>query len=730
MTTYAWSGPGGWAENVQNPTINNITTTQAGIYSLTVTDVNGCTGTTNIDVIVNSLPNADAGSDVAICEGSSTILSATGGISYEWSTNEYTPSITVTPTSTTTYYVTVYDNNGCSSTDAVIVTVNSLPIAYAGEDQTICLGGSINLTATGGISYLWSTNENNQTIQVSPATSTLYGVTVTDANGCSSSDAVFVSVLPLPAVNAGVDQEVCEGTEVILNATGALTYVWSDGIQNNVGFYPPVGTNTYTVTGTDVNGCSATDEVVVIVHPKPVANAGPDVHLCKGESATLTATGGDSYLWNTGQNTSSIVINPLITTTYVVNVWNTFGCVNSDTVEVIVHEPPIASAGSDVTICEGQSATLMAEGGIAYEWGTGEQTQSIVVAPQTTTLYYVTVTDANNCTAVANVTVIVNPLPQVQLMTTNADCGMTNGAIEAMVTGGSGNYTYQWDSNAGNATTAFVNNLSAGIYFVTVDDGYCPVVESAEVLENNAPVLTLQATATEICEGETVTLTVSGADTYIWTPSTFLSDTTGSVVTATPTNSITYTVTGYSGNCSATETIDITVNLLPHAYFAVSNIGSGEYEFVDMSQNATNWYWDFGDGNNSTDQNTTHTYLSDGNYTVMFIASNNCGSDTATQTITVIISEIISTSAQSYVIAYPNPNNGLFNIITQSNYTGIVNMDIYDVSGKKVYNSEIEKIHLKQVIPVNLKILSKGMYRIVFKEGNDIKQVTIVVDRY
>ncbi|MCX7861506.1 MAG: PKD domain-containing protein [Bacteroidales bacterium] len=729
MASYNWAGPGGWTANTQNPSRTNITTAQAGNYTVTVTDANGCTGTASVNIVVNSLPLADAGQDVSICQGSSTILTASGGSSYQWSNGSVTQSINVSPTSTTTYTVTVFDTNGCSATDNVTVTVLSLPIANAGNDQDICEGTQATLTATGGVSYIWNTNENTQTIVVSPTTSTLYSVTVTDSNGCTNSDAVLISVLQKPIVNAGNDQEVCEGIEVILSASGATSYAWDNGVVNNVGFYPPIGTNVYTVIGTDANGCTASDQVIVTVYPKPQANAGNDVSICQGSSANLTATGGDSYIWSNGLNTASINVSPLTTTTYFVTVSNVYGCIATDDVTVTVNTLPTANAGNDVMICEGQSTTLTASGGTSYMWGTGENTATIVVSPSTSTLYYVTVTDNNGCSDVAHVTVIVNPLPIVQIVGTNAQCGTNNGSMEAIVSGGSGNYTYQWDTNAGSQTTAVAINLSAGIYFITVDDGYCPVVASGEIFEDGAPTIFIQASATDICEGESVVLTASGADSYTWTPSTYLNTTTGNEVIATPSTNITYTVTGTSGNCSSTESVSINVTSLPQAYFAITHISGGEYEFTDMSNNATSWFWDFGDGITDNSQNTSHVYTSDGLYAVTLIASNSCGSDTATQTIQVIISNILLSSVNSMVQAYPNPNNGVFNLFIESSYKGNLTIEIYNIEGRKVYSKDVEKQSTKQHIPINMKSYAKGMYRILIKQGTSIEYATVIIDK-
>lgn len=164
---------------------------------------------------------ANAGPDVDLCEGDSTVLTATGGTSYVWNTGETTASITVSPNVTTTYTVTVSDGTG-TATDSVTVTVNALPIANAGADVTIDQGNATTLTATGGGTYLWSTGATTASITVSPTSTTIYTVTVSQ-NGCSTVDDVQVTV----------------------NATGGCTYsvLNTEGFENGWGIWNDGGSD-------------------------------------------------------------------------------------------------------------------------------------------------------------------------------------------------------------------------------------------------------------------------------------------------------------------------------------------------------------------------------------------------------------------------------------------------------------------------------------------------------
>ena len=192
-------------------------------------------------------------------------LTASGGSSYTWNTGATTASITVNPTSTQTYTVTVTDGTS-SATDDVIVTVNQVN-ANAGLDFTIDYGESVTLTANGGDSYLWSNGETTKSIRVTPSITTDYRVKVTK-NGCEDTDTVQVkvnnSVLGAVVANAGSDQSICKGESITLTASGGSSYIWNTGATTASITVNPISTQTYTVTVSD-GISSATDDVVTIV---------------------------------------------------------------------------------------------------------------------------------------------------------------------------------------------------------------------------------------------------------------------------------------------------------------------------------------------------------------------------------------------------------------------------------------------------------------------------------
>lgn len=410
--SYSWVGPGGFTSNLQNPS-NIVVPNQAGSYDYTVTftDQNGISCSSITTVVVYSNPTVMPGSSYSVCAGNPAILTATGASTYTWD-NGVSNGVAFTPLVTTTYTVTGVDANGCSNTNTVTITVNPLPVVSAGNDQQICSGTSTILTGSGAVSYVWDNAVTNG-VAFTPSASATYTVTGTDANGCTGTDQVDVTLNPLPSVSAGSDQSVCAGSTVVLTGSGASTYVWDNGVSNGVAF-TPLATTTYTVTGTDANGCVASDQVLVTVNPIPTINGGPDVTVCEGSTITLAATGGTAYTWDNGV-TNGVAFTPSVgTQTYTVVDNNPTGCVSSDQVIVTVNPNPIVNAGADQAVCQGATVSLSALGANSYVWNNGV-VNGVPFVIQSTQTYTVTGTTAQGCIGTDQVTIQVTPTPQPSL---------------------------------------------------------------------------------------------------------------------------------------------------------------------------------------------------------------------------------------------------------------------------------------------------------------------------
>ncbi|MES2286375.1 MAG: SdrD B-like domain-containing protein, partial [Bacteroidota bacterium] len=258
------------------------------------------------------------------------------GSPYSWN-NGVSDGVSFTPTATTTYVVNG-TLNGCSQSDTILVTVNSLPTVNGGTDTIICAGQSIILSGNGnGSPYSWN-NGVSDGVSFTPTATTTYVVSGI-LNGCSNSDTVLVTVNSLPIVSVSLSAPICEGENATLTASGGVIFAWSTGASTSSITETPATTTTYTVTVTDGNNCSDNATATIIVNPAPLANAGADFTICIGDTATLSGTGGITYLWNDGNNsftTSTILVNPIVSTVYSLSVTDNSGCSASDTAMVYV----------------------------------------------------------------------------------------------------------------------------------------------------------------------------------------------------------------------------------------------------------------------------------------------------------------------------------------------------------------------------------------------------------
>jgi gliding motility-associated-like protein len=584
ITSRSWNfGDGGTATG-HNPAHNYLT---SGTYTvkLIIGNATGCSDTVSKTVTIFSLPNVTAGPDKSFCQGGSTGLSVTGASTYSWSPSTGLSctgcaSPTASPTSTTTYVVTGTDAHGCSKTDTVLVKVNALPTIVAGADKSVCNGGSVTITATGGTSYTWSPisslscgNCANPT--ATPTTTTTYIVTGTDTNGCSNKDTIVVNINALPTVSAGSDKKVCRGSSANLTVTGAKTYTWTpttglscSGCANPTA--SPTSTTNYVVSGTDSNGCTNKDTVQVVVNPLPNVSAGADKSICIGNTASLTATGALNYSWSPSTGLScTLCSNPTVTTTtstsYVVTGTDTNGCVNTDTVNVIVNPLPIVNAGPDKSVCNGNSAALSASGASTYVWTptSGLSCTSCynpTASPASTTSYIVTGTDAKGCVNTDTIIVTVKPLP---VIIKSPDQSICQG--KSVKIGASGAASYTWTPATGlsctNCDSTIASPTNTTSYKVTgTGSNGCTDTAHVKVIVNPPPTITINHPDTTICGGQSLQLVASGASTYTWSPATGLSCISCSDPIADPSSAIKYTITGEDANgCTGTGSININV---------------------------------------------------------------------------------------------------------------------------------------------------------------------------
>lgn len=438
-TNYLWS-TGAISDTI---TIDSI-----GIYSVTVTNPYGCTAVLR-DTFGSFYANPIAHADSAlICTGAYASLNATGGTSYLWSNGAV--STNMSTSSPGNYTVTVTNAAGCTAVAHGLVSVySSTPLLATGD--TACLGDTATLTASGGTKYRWSNGDTSSVMRtVVPGN---YTVVSKDSLGCVQRvTATFVGLsLPVLTVDSAT---VCSGDSATLSASGGIAYHWSTGDSTSIMRTTTAGT--YYVTAYNSLGCPSTATSTVTLNAVPAITINTTL-ICTGGYPTLTASGGTSYVWSTGDTAQTL--NTSAIGYYSVTATNSIGC---SAVVGIMDTGYIAPhfALDSPTICSGDTARITAMGGIHYQWSTGDTIARLLISSPGT--YSVTATNAG-CTATASAVVTVNPVPTASV-SGDTVCSGAIGSISA-----SGGIGYTWSSGD---TTAIIHPIMAGLYTVTVTNTY------------------------------------------------------------------------------------------------------------------------------------------------------------------------------------------------------------------------------------------------------------------
>jgi gliding motility-associated-like protein len=475
-TTSSIVGPVGFATYQWNTgaSTSSISPIFPGIYSLTVTDGNGCTGADTITLGWYFAPLVSVGPDVNICTGGTGVtLTATAGFaSYLWSNAANTQTTTVTTGGT--YSVIASDPNGCQAFDTLVATLVPAVSLNLGN-LNLCPGTPALLDAGAGYtSYLWSTGSNSQFI--TPATAGNYTVTVVDPNGCSGTASSTLTFFTAPTVTAGpATQDLCDGGTLQLTASGSFpSYLWSNGTIGAV--LDVTSPGSYTVTATDANGCEALATVVVNGLPAPIIFLGNDTVLCDGGTATLDAGAGfTAYAWSDGSTGQTLTATT--TGTYAVTVTGANGCEGTDDITLSLSPPLVVDLGPLTTpLCEGGELLLDAGPGLqTYTWSNGLSINQYLVVTDSGQ-YAVTVTDQFGCSGSDGITVTLVPLPPFEVQSVVV-CPGESATLDA----GGGFSSYLWSTGA---TTQAITVSNPASYSVTVTFANCELTDEADMRDD------------------------------------------------------------------------------------------------------------------------------------------------------------------------------------------------------------------------------------------------------
>ena len=637
--TYLWSSSSSLNSNIGS--VVNATPSTSTQYKVIGTASNGCKDSSYTTININPLPVLNVIGSNITCEGQPVSLSVSGANTYIWSPStglDTTAGNTVlaNPSLTQVYTIVGTDLNSCEGLINHTVSVSQNPnVSISTSEDSVCIGNIAVLTANGALTYSWSPFPSlSNIVTVIPTTTTTYSVLGTASNGCASTSAITINVNPLPILNViPLISTICVGDSLVMMANGAQDFIWSPALSLNTTIGPnviatPITNSFYTITGTDINGCSDIISTIINVNPKPIITLSPSsADICEGASVSISSFGADSYLWSPafGLNSttnSSVIANPNATTNYTVLGTDFNNCTNTTNFQLNIGINPIVSIKPEnPIICEGENISIIASGASQYIWkptttlSTGVGIM-VSASPNVSTTYTLIGMDSIGCIDSISTTISVNPLPSATI-NQNSEAIICSGDSAVIIVDLSGNPNW---------------NLSYAL--------------------NGAFHKQINATTNPTL----ILVDIAGEYTI-----PFVTDANG---------------------CSDEGNGNLILNVLnrPLANFDFlpqpANMLSPQITFTNNSIFANTWYWDYGDGfSNAVDYSPFHTYFENGTYQVSLVVMNDICSDTIQHTLT------IDPVYTLYVPDVFTPNNDGLNDIFYPKGKGIADFEMY------IYNS-------------------------------------------
>ena len=546
-------------------TSQTLDVTIGGEYVVTVTDVNGCSATASSEVIEDIDPPTIVLENVDICIGEDATLIASGGVSYVWSSGETTPSITMTPSATTDFTVTVTDTNGCTDSATATVTVNPLP------DNSITIYRELNCVPSTGFIYANQAYPN----VISYMDKSVY---VQGSAACENQHIQITGSTPYSVVGQNLANVVTAGNsydfsfQYKLSGTGltrARIVFYGPGYsfisQELVTLTEAANWTNHTITRTAPAG--ATNVHIGLLVTNPATMDYDCVEFKETGQANIFEDSFETetpYQWEGPSGPAGHAKGIYITEpgTYYLTITDPVtGCVSTNSVEMIDNRiPPDGAVSNDGPLtCADTEVTLTASsstGGVGYEWSNGATTATTEVS--TVGTYSVTITDLiNGCTTVLETVVTEDVTPPTP--TADNDGPLTCNDPTVTITALPAGLVYEWPDGSTNQT---LDVTTGGEYIVTVTDvNGCTATASSTVLEDLDPPVADAGEDASQCDGESMQLQASGGETYQWSPAANLDNPNISNPTAITNVTTTYTVTVTSVNgCTATDEVVISID--------------------------------------------------------------------------------------------------------------------------------------------------------------------------
>ncbi|MBI3518457.1 MAG: gliding motility-associated C-terminal domain-containing protein [Bacteroidetes bacterium] len=589
-------------------------------------------------------------------------------------------------------------NNGC-------MPITQLSVTAVGVNAGCSCNGSATASASGSIgnyTYVWYDAGMNPIGQTA-ATATglcagVYNVIATSHIGCTATTSITISSSSSTSVAVN-SQTICAGASAILTATPSAAggaYSWTPGgLTTSSISISPGSTTSYSVLYT-LAGCSASNHASVTVISLPTITVNSST-ICSGQTATLTANGASTYLWNSGSTSNSLSVSPSSTSNYTVS-GTTAGCTSTSVATISITPLPTVTVNSS-TICSGQAATLTANGANTYTWSTGSTSNPLTVSPLSTTNYTVT-GSITGCTNTAIATISIAPLPTITVNSPTICSGQTT-TLTA-----NGASTYTWSTGA---TTNFIfdNPISTKSYSVMGESSGCLSSATASIIIS--PNLSLSVNSPTICAGETTTLTSMGATTYTWSNGVL-----GNTIVVSPSSTSTFSLAGSNGSCTGYTTTTVVVMMSPTVSITSPPVCAGQTTTL-TANGATSYTWNTGTTGNSL------TVLSGSISTSYSVTGTSAGCSSNASTVTSINpSPVISVnsaticSGETVTLTAYGANTYLWDHGPLTNTIAVspITSTIYSVSGSNGTCSTTATVSVlvnpAPVISVNSKTICAG----------------------
>jgi len=736
LVGYSPLSVGMWTGAGLTDTIFNPTNVVEGIHVLTYSVGAGtCLSSDTIIITVKAVPSLTVNSPT-ICFGDSVKLIVQGADVYSWSPSTNLSAVTgvnifAKPSITTVYAVTGTNLvTACFDSKTSTITVNQLPTVDAGIDQSFCNQNipfqlSNFVPSSGGVWTGLGVNSSGvYTPSLAAIGSSYLKLTFTDGNGCINQDSLLATVKAPVFADAGTGFSICvDASPKALSGFSPANGIWTGlGLTGTI-FTPSIaGIGTHVLTYTvGENTCLTSDTIMVNVHSLPTVTVNKGA-ICNGKSATLIASGADTYMWSPNINLSAIIgktinANPSTNTVYIVTGTDALtGCSNSATSIVTVNQLPTVDAGADQTFCNQNipfqlSGYYPSSGSI---WsGTGVNSSGVFtpsIAGIGTNYLKLTYTDINGC--LNSDSLLATVTAPVLADAGNGFAICIDAPAKALMAFNPAGGIWTGDGLLGTIFNPTIANVGTHILTYSVGEKTCLTSDTIQIKVNALPTIIVGENDTSCISSVPYNLLGYSPLGGIWSGNGIadginadFSPKLAGVGTAIVTYSYTDTITG----CINSTNKEIIVGALPNISFNVPSIACSKtvIAFNNTSTGANSFNWDFGDENSMSVANPSHTFDTAGYYTISVIAKSNLGCiDSLKKTI-----EVINSPEAKFT---QTPSSGCAPLIVNSTNTSVGKYLSYEWDFGNGHNS-IKEIPVSQTYQQGI---SDTSYFILLKATN------------